>query len=132
MTGLLLVSRGPLAQGMYETVKEVLGQEVPSFDYLIYSDRYSRELMAKIHALNDGDGVIIISDMLGEAPSNYASLLLGKSIHCITGMNLSLVTYLIKNRENGIDFDKICQAGKDGVTHLNQILVLEPDVRYES
>ena len=132
MTGILLVSKGPLAKGMYESVKEEYFKDPQQFDYLIYSDSYRKDLMKKINELNDGHGVIILSDMMGEAPSNYASLLLDKGVHMVSGMNLSMVLYLLKNRENGIDFDVITQAGKDGIVHMNQILVLEPDVRYES
>ena len=104
MTGILLVSKGPLARGMYESVKEEYFQNPQQFDYLIYSDSYR----------------------------NYASLLLDKGVHMVSGMNLSMVLFLLRNRENGIDFEKITQAGKDGIVHMNQILVLEPDVRYES
>ena len=90
MTGILLVSKGPLAKGMYESVKEEYFKDPQQFDYLIYSDSYRKDLMKKINELNDGHGVIILSDMMGEAPSNYASLLLDKGVHMVSGMNLSI------------------------------------------
>lgn len=132
MIGVLLISQGKLAEGMYDTVKEELKEEVAQFDYLSFSDSFQRDLLRKINLLETGDGVVIFSDRLGSYPTNYASLLLSKGIHVVTGMNLSMILHFLRKREDGINFEALCQAGKDGVTHLNQILVLEPEVQYGS
>ena len=48
------------------------------------------------------------------------------------GLTYILILHFLKKREDGINFETLCQAGKDGVTHLNQILILEPEVQYGS
>ena len=72
--------------------------------------------------LDDGDGVLILSDMLGATPANLATRLLQPGhIEGVSGVNLPMLIRALTYREEplAIVIEKAISGGTAGVVHLN-------------
>ena len=95
--GLLLLSHGPLADALRETVQvlepapgEPLGALSLAWDEA--PESASERLQKAISAADRGRGVVLLTDMFGGTPSNLALAFLQKGrIEIVTGVNLPMV-----------------------------------------
>lgn len=90
-------------------------------------DDLNRDFVEKLKELDDGDGVLVLTDLLGGSPSNIASLNLkkGGKFHTLTGINLPMLLEALINREgkNLEELAEACvEAGKIGINHINKVL----------
>lgn len=123
MKGLLLISHGSLAKGMYESTEWFFGNEMPQVDYccLMFEDNvddYSNRLMEKIDKLNDGDGVVVMCDLFGGSPFKSALLCMAQrgDIKLITGLNLPMVMeFLGKRLSDEYDFEAVVKQAQEGI-----------------
>ena len=134
MKGIVLLSHGPLACGMYETTKWFMGDEIPQYTYLYLEPGESPEdfdvrVAEKIEEVNSGEGVILICDLMGGTPFNRAALTISRGdVDVLTGMNLTLVLQLLGNRlSDEYDMEALEQTGKDGVVYANKVLAAAAD-----
>ena len=134
MKGILLISHGPLAQGMYETTKWFMGEDIPQYDYLALlpedsPERFDAKLAEKIDLLDSGEGVIVIADLMGGTPCNRASFAIANgNVDLLTGMNLALVLQLLGNRlSDNYDIEALVETGKQGVLHVNALFAQAQD-----
>ena len=128
LIGILLLSHGTLAQGMYSAAKMILGEQenvsVLCFeeteDPEDFGDRISEEIQ-KYPA-----GALVLCDLMGGTPFNQ--LLLKNdpdSYKAITGMNLGMVLEVLTSRDDGsIESlaDTAAEAGKAGVVDAIELL----------
>ena len=130
MKGIVLVSHGQLAAGMYDTLKLFVGepeqvksvclspgQEMPDF---------LNQLMSSISEVDSGEGVIVFCDLLFGTPCNCsASLLnnekLAEKIEVITGMNLPMILEYVGNRLTNMDNKTILDTGKEGIVDFKEM-----------
>lgn len=95
--GLLLLSHGPLAEALRETVgvlepeqKEPVGALSLAWDEA--PESASERLQKAIVKADRGRGVVLLTDMFGGTPSNLALAFLQKGrIEIVTGVNLPMV-----------------------------------------
>ena len=95
--GLLLLSHGPLADALRETVQvlepepaEPLGALSLAWDEA--PERASERLQKAIAMADRGRGVVLLTDMFGGTPSNLALAFLQKGrVEIVTGVNLPMV-----------------------------------------
>jgi mannose PTS system EIIA component len=94
LIGLLLLSHGSLAQGLYDSNRIFVGDR-DNIGYLVFgcSDdpyEFGLKIESQIKKLDLGDGVIVFVDIPGGSPANQAMLLMDKypSLRVVTGMNL--------------------------------------------
>jgi Phosphotransferase system, mannose/fructose-specific component IIA len=119
MKGVLLISHGEMAKGMYQTSQLFLQNE-PQYDYLALQaadspDEFEEKLINKVYTLDTGDGVIIMADLLAGTPANRALKLAGEKITLIVGMNLPVLLSVLSNRDGNMDMEEEAQAGRDGL-----------------
>ncbi len=99
MIGVLAVSHGDLARVLLETTGEIVGP-VPGATFLSVSRHESLSLIEErmrkeIHALDQGDGVLILADMFGGTAANVALGLVGTAqVEVVTGINLPMLLKL--------------------------------------
>lgn len=103
MIGLVLVTHGALALAMRDALEHVVGKQQNLATVCIESDAgfdaQRAEIARRIAEVNDGDGVIILTDMLGGTPSNLAMSLADQSdIEVLGGVNIPLLIKLAKIR----------------------------------
>jgi PTS system mannose-specific IIA component len=103
MIGLVVVTHGRLAEEFISAAEHVVGpmQAVSSIcigpeDDM---DERRREIIAAAKACDEGDGVVILTDMFGGTPSNLAISVMGSGrIEVIAGVNLPMLIKLAEVR----------------------------------
>lgn len=95
--GVLLVTHGKLGQNLLETMRHMLGElplrndalevnPVQNHEGLILQGQKLADL------LDDGDGVLILTDAFGSTPSNIANkLAAGREVRVVSGINLPML-----------------------------------------
>ena len=99
MIGLVLVTHGQLAREFIVAMEHVVGPQVRILPVCIGPEddmEARREDIAKAIAdVDDGSGVIILTDLFGGTPSNLAiSLMKSAEIEVIAGVNLPMLIRL--------------------------------------
>ena len=134
MKGIVLLSHGPLAKGMYETTGWFMGPQIPQYDYLCLEmedspEEFDERLSQKIKEVDSGDGVILIADLLGGTPCNRALLTSENgNVDLLAGMNLAMVLQLLGNRlSDNYDMSELESVARQGVSYMNPSSANEED-----
>ena len=103
MIGMILVSHGHLAEEMKAVLEHIVGKQDAVETVGIFSDddmeQRRAEIQEKIKQVDSGDGVIILTDMIGGTPSNRAiSVMEQANIEVIAGVNLPMLIKLAQLR----------------------------------
>ncbi len=117
MIGLVLVTHGRLAEEFVAATEHVVGQQTNTRTICIGADDdmelRRKDILSAISAVNDGSGVILLTDMFGGTPSNLAISVMDKAkVEVIAGMNLPMLIKLasIRGHENLSDAVALAQA----------------------
>lgn len=117
--GLLLVTHGKLGRHLLDTMTEMMSGTLPlQHDTLEVRRVQSPEAMlaqgAKmIERLNNGDGVLILTDAFGSTPSNIANKLASSiNARVIAGVNLPMLVRICNYAKLGID--ELAQVALEG------------------
>lgn len=99
MIGLILVTHGDLAQEFVAAMEHVVGKQDRIVPVCIgpNDDMEARrsEIADAIKEVNDGSGVIVLTDLFGGTPSNLAISLMERGrIEVIAGINLPMLIRL--------------------------------------
>ena len=106
MLGLLVVTHGEVAKELVASVRKIVGNitnlEAVSIDWNDVVDEATRRIEEARERVDDGKGVLLLTDMFGGTPTNLAlSMLEPGKLEIVTGVNLPM---LIKfaNLEEGL------------------------------
>lgn len=104
MIGLVLVTHGALATEFVVAMEHVVGpqQQIETICIGPEDDMEVRraDIAAAVERVNDGAGVILLTDLFGGTPSNLAiSLLKAGEIEVIAGINLPMLIRLESARK---------------------------------
>jgi PTS system mannose-specific IIA component len=117
MIGLILVTHGKLAEEFVHAMQHVVGRQEaietvcigPNDDM----ERRRKEISDAVKAVDDGAGVIILTDLFGGTPSNLAiSLMQAGHVEVIAGINLPMLIRLAKAR-NSLSVRDAAMAARD-------------------
>lgn len=103
MIGLVLVTHGRLAEELRHAMEHVVGPQRAVATVCIGPDddmeKRREDIRGCIASVDQGDGVVVLTDILGGTPSNLAISLCDKrTIDVIAGVNLPLLVKLAKIR----------------------------------
>ncbi len=135
MVGMLVITHRRLAEELIDTAELIVGKIDNCVGLSLDPDRPVDELRQQItNAMNevdDGDGVIVLTDMFGGTPSNLSlSFLNYKGVEVVTGVNLPMLLKLAHSRE-GEKVDKLARVVKDygrrSISLASEILKEEVD-----
>jgi len=130
MIGLLIISHCDLGKEFLNAAELIVGR-LEAADYIsITQTTECKEILAdisrKIDSLNQGDGVLVLTDMFGGTPSNLSlSFLNDEKVEVLTGVNLPMVIAVASDRDRlsltelG---EKAQQAGKRSITLARKLL----------
>jgi PTS system mannose-specific IIA component len=130
MIGLLIITHGQLAKELHKAVEFIVGDveavECISIDAMSDSKELRDMIEKKIESLDQGQGVLILTDMFGGTPSNLALSFLQKNkVEIVTGLNLPMVIAVAHSRE-GYSLEKIADmaktAGKRSISLASELL----------
>ncbi|MBK7470472.1 MAG: PTS fructose transporter subunit IIA [Betaproteobacteria bacterium] len=126
MIGVLIIAHEDLGDALIRCVTHVLGSRPALFESLTIGSHdeafkllpQARKLVA---ALDDGEGVLILSDIYGATPCNLAcKLLVPGRVEVVTGVSLPMVVRAFTYRDKGLAMmvSKAVSGGRDGVLHV--------------
>ncbi|RMG44818.1 MAG: PTS sugar transporter subunit IIA [Acidobacteria bacterium] len=135
--GLLAVTHGGLADELVAAARRIVRDPAPMMSVSLAWDddvkEASRRIERAIGELDEGQGVIVVTDMLGGTPANVAMAFLEPGrVEVVTGVNLPM---LIKfnNLPPGVGLAEaarlIAEKGRSHITVAGEILAAEEDGR---
>jgi mannose PTS system EIIA component len=103
MVGLVVATHGNLAEELLRTATGIVGplercEGVSVGAESSMEDARSR-LGEAIRRVDDGQGVLVLTDMFGGTPANLALTFLDERIEVVTGVNLPMVLKLATGRQ---------------------------------
>ena len=126
MISILLITHGELGKSLIECATHVLGDKPLFLESLSIENDCTHESMfkqisEKINLLDQGDGVLILTDIFGATPCNIITKIIkpGK-VSAIAGVNLSMLIRSISYRHESFDalIAKAIQGAQDGIIHI--------------
>ncbi|MFB3883914.1 MAG: PTS sugar transporter subunit IIA [Thermodesulfobacteriota bacterium] len=100
MVGVVVVTHCQLGKELISAAELVVGEELKQFQSVSIdpkegSEEIREKIISAIRKVDEGKGVLILTDMYGGTPSNISlSLLEEKKIEVITGVNLPMLLKL--------------------------------------
>jgi PTS system mannose-specific IIA component len=123
MIGLILVTHGQLAEEFVHAMEHVVGPQDAVATVCIGPnddmEKRRKEIAKATKSVEQGSGVIILTDLFGGTPSNLAiSLLEIGKIEVIAGINLPMLIRLAGVRNSMNVIQAVAAAKKTGRDHI--------------
>ena len=123
--GLLIITHSDIGKQLLLTATSVFGRN-PFQVEILSVDNYDqpndvKELAEKyVNFLDNGNGVLILTDIVGTTPSNIASSIDYKNIKIVAGLNLSMILNVFNYPNDSLDdlSVKAIEGGTDGISNV--------------
>ena len=124
MIGLVLVTHGALANEFKSALEHVVGPQEQVETIAIGPDddmeQRREDILRSVDAADQGDGVVILTDMFGGTPSNLAiSVMQNRTVEVIAGVNLPMLVKLARVRGDMSMEDAVKAAQDAGRKYIN-------------
>lgn len=126
MRGILLISHGQLADGMYSAVKMIAGEAANVYTTSLVPSDGPEQFKEKLHKiqgeLDKYDEVFVFADLFGGSPCNttFSEYVNRHNYHFITGMNFPMILTAILQPEESVE--SLMNAGKEGIVDVRQMM----------
>lgn len=136
MIGLVLVTHGRLAEEFVAALEHVVGHQdhVAAISIGPEDDMERRraDILAAVEKVDDGDGVILMTDMFGGTPSNLAiSVMSEAKVEVIAGVNLPMLIKFASVRKTEPLAAAVTNIQEAGRKYINVASSLLADVPAE-
>ncbi|WP_045210718.1 PTS sugar transporter subunit IIA [Desulfonatronovibrio magnus] len=129
MIGIIVVTHGDFGQSLLNAASMIMGDDdnchFLGVDVTRPMNEIIEELKSRVAEMDQGQGVLILTDMFGGTPTNISlSLLNPGSIEVITGVNLPMLLKALGGRTKKIEdlAQEIKGAGKQGILVAGEVL----------
>ncbi len=132
MIGLVLVTHGKLAAELIAAMEHIVGRQARLSSVFIGPDddieRRKRDILNAAKETDQGEGVLILTDMFGGTPSNLAIAAMKEAkLEVVSGVNLPMLITLAALRAKGdLSLKELAlqaqQAGRKYIHVASQIL----------
>jgi PTS system ascorbate-specific IIA component len=126
---ILIISHGDIGISLISTAKQMIGHSTSKITALNANidldanieatvDELYTKASSLVKEIDQGDGVLILTDLFGSTPSNIACRLYEKNnISIVTGVNLSMVIRILNSPDLTLEAitEKACSGGIDGI-----------------
>ena len=124
MIGMVLVTHGRLAAEFVAALEHIVGPQQAIAAICIGPDddmeQRRREILESVARVENGDGVVLLTDMFGGTPSNLAISVLDRArVEVIAGVNLPMLIKLARIRGEERLADAVAQAQEAGRKYIN-------------
>ena len=124
MIGIVIVTHGQLAQEFIAIAEHVVGKQQFLIPVCIGAEddmeRRRQDILAAIKHVDQGKGVVILTDMFGGTPSNLAiSAMVQGQVEVIAGINLPMLIKLISVRMSLPLMTAVLTAQEAGRKYIN-------------
>ena len=128
MIGIFLITHGTFGESLVQNVCHVLNkrpQLVAQLGIAAQDDPQEMLEIAKqlLEQVDGGEGVLVMTDILGATPSNIALKLLEPGrVEGIAGVSLPMLLRALTYRKNGMEtlMEKAISGGRDGVINMHR------------
>lgn len=129
MIGLIIVTHGQLAKAFIEALEHVVGPRNNVRAICIYPednvDQHRENILKTVEEMDNGQGVILLTDLFGGTPSNLAISALGiKPVEVIAGINLPMLVRLARLPEGTSLKEAVIQAQEAGRKYIHAATTL--------
>lgn len=130
MVGLVVATHGRLAEELLRTASAIVGPleqcEGLSIGAGASMEDARAQLGEAIRRVDDGSGVLILTDMFGGSPANLALTFLDDQIEVVTGVNLPMVLKLASGRADDLALRPLAELvtgyGQKNITLASELL----------
>ncbi|TMA44390.1 MAG: PTS sugar transporter subunit IIA [Deltaproteobacteria bacterium] len=129
MIGVVVATHGKLAEEMIRTAEAVVGrlEQVAAVSVVATSPDMRGDLKEAIQRVDQGEGVLLLTDLLGGSPTNLCvSFLTERKVEVVTGINLPMLLKLSGLRASGKPIAQIAhdlaEAGQRSIGHVSKSL----------
>ncbi len=124
MIGVVLVTHGRLAEEFIEALEHVVGPQKNMAAVCIGPEddleRRRHEILDRVAQADEGEGVVLLTDMFGGTPSNLAISVLDQGrVEVIAGVNLPMLIKLASLRNGESLATVVAQAQQAGRKYIN-------------
>ncbi len=124
MIGMVLVTHGRLADELVAALEHVVGPQPSVATVCIGPDddmeQRRRDILESTAKVDDGAGVVLLTDMFGGTPSNLAISIMDKAkVEVIAGVNLPMLIKLASVRHHEKLADAVASAQEAGRKYIN-------------
>ncbi|MBM3357215.1 MAG: PTS fructose transporter subunit IIA [Betaproteobacteria bacterium] len=131
MIGILLITHGTLGESLIHCASHVLNKRPPRLSQVgvtAQDDPFSLlpRARALVKELDEGDGVLVLSDLYGSSPANLAARLLAPGrVEGVAGVNLPMLIRVLTYRDKPLQtvVTKAVSGGCDGVVRIPALVV---------
>ena len=127
--GILIVTHGEIGEELLRTAKSTLGGDLPlkcralSVSPTCDPEQQHNKAQAMLTSVDDGSGVLVLTDMYGSTPSNIAnSFKQQQGIEVIAGVNLPMFIRVLNYPDLSLNEmkEKALSGGHDGIIACTQ------------
>jgi mannose PTS system EIIA component len=129
VTGIVIASHGPLAEGFKGAAEMILGPQQrlaaigmnPAADI----DALRAQIEAAVHRVLDAGGALVLVDLMGGSPSNASAYLAVAGTPVICGVNLPMLLEVLMARDSSDAAalaEQAVRAGRDNIVNLGNRL----------
>lgn len=129
MIGVVIATHGHLAQEMIRTAEAVVGKlaQVAAVSVVATDPDMRHSIEEAIRGVDQGDGVLLLTDLLGGSPTNLClSFLTELPVEVVTGVNLPMLLKLGVLRESKKPIRQVAhdlaEAGQKAIGHASDLV----------
>jgi PTS system mannose-specific IIA component len=134
MIGILIISHGTLGESLIHCASHMLNKRPPRLRQIgvtAQDDPVQLVPQARkmIKELDEGDGVLVLTDMYGGSPSNIAAkLVIPGKIESVAGVNLPMLIRALTYRDKSLQMmiTKAISGGCEGVLRVPPVFTTVP------
>lgn len=130
MRKILIATHGEFAGGLKQTMNFVLGENekvgvlsaytTPDFDM-------DREAACAVAEMEDGDELIVLTDVLGGSVANaFSGQLSHPGVYVLAGVNAPMLLAMVPMLESAVDTEELIQQGiqaaREGCVFINDLM----------
>lgn len=128
MIGILIIAHGTLGESLIHCASHVMGGRPPMLRHLgVGTDDDPATMLPRaqqlVKELDEGQGVLILSDIYGATPCNLVSkLLVPGHVEGVAGLNLPMLVRVLTYRNGNIPnlVEKAISGGREGVVSFTE------------
>ena len=131
MIGVLLLSHGTLCEGAVDAASVIMGRPINMAAVPLHATSstvdYAERVERAIDSLDEGDGVLVLVDIMGGTPFNtVARLYQSKHIAVVSGLNLSMLLSVMDVQDSCTDLALLAQTcienGTQGIRDIESLI----------
>ena len=130
MLGLVVATHGQLAQVLLRTAAGIVGPlercEAVSIGAETSMEESRARLGEAVRRVDDGHGVLVLTDMFGGTPANLALTFLDDRLEVVTGVNLPMIVKLATSRNDDLELRAVAELvtgyGQKNITLASELL----------